>query len=230
MSEFCPPDRNALKEFYDYAKGQEWSNSKNWIDEYKLPCNHWYGVTCDNLTSSITELNLTNNGLSGILDTRIGTLTSLKVLDLSDNDIKGSIPSEVGMLSNLEKLRISYNAFTGEIPETLVHLQELGLVHLHGNRLIGDMPKLTSKWIDESCFIADCGVPSDFEEPLSCPECTMCCNSAGEFAFFASIDHCLRLNQICILNRFFYLDCSKNKKIVILSTKSDPFQRRLPVN
>ena len=29
----CPPERNALKEFYESTKGQEWTNDENWIDE-----------------------------------------------------------------------------------------------------------------------------------------------------------------------------------------------------
>ena len=36
----CPPERNALKEFYESTKGQEWTNDENWIDEYG---NHWVG-------------------------------------------------------------------------------------------------------------------------------------------------------------------------------------------
>eukprot|EP00957_Ditylum_brightwellii_P204495 15339535-Ditylum_brightwellii.AAC.1 len=31
-----------------------------------------------------------------------------------------------------------------------------------------------------SSFIADCGSPSDFDSPLNCPDCTMCCNSLQE--------------------------------------------------
>jgi hypothetical protein len=31
-----------------------------------------------------------------------------------------------------------------------------------------------------SSFISDCGVPSVFDEPLVCPNCTMCCNAMDE--------------------------------------------------
>ena len=82
----CPDERNALSEFYDSAKGAEWTNDTNWLDEYTSYCG-WEGVTCNDM-NQVTSLTLTNNGLSGRLSERIGNLTSIEVLDLSDNDIK----------------------------------------------------------------------------------------------------------------------------------------------
>ena len=83
----CPIERNALSDFYYSAKGGEWTNSTNWLDEYASYCN-WKGVTCDDSTNHVIRLNLTNNGLSGRLGESIGNLTSIIVLDLSDNDMK----------------------------------------------------------------------------------------------------------------------------------------------
>ena len=84
---FCPLERNALSDFYDSAKGGEWTNGTNWKDEYESFCD-WKGVTCDDGRNHVTKLNLTNNGLSGRLSESIGDLTFIKELDLSDNDIK----------------------------------------------------------------------------------------------------------------------------------------------
>ena len=81
----CPIERKALSDFYDSAKGGEWTDSTNWVDEYTSYC-EWKGVTCEN--DRVTILNLKNNGLSGRLSVNIGNLTSIEVLDLSDNDIK----------------------------------------------------------------------------------------------------------------------------------------------
>ena len=83
----CPLERNALSDFYDSAKGEEWTYRTNWKDEYVSLCN-WYGVTCDINTNQVTKLELRNNGLSGRLSESIGNLTSMEVLDLSDNDMK----------------------------------------------------------------------------------------------------------------------------------------------
>ena len=83
----CPIERNALSEFYDSAKGAEWTNDTNWLDEYASYCG-WNGVVCDDAKEHVKELRLANNGLSGRLSERIGNLTSIELLDLSDNDIK----------------------------------------------------------------------------------------------------------------------------------------------
>jgi Leucine-rich repeat (LRR) protein len=83
----CPTERNALSDFYDAAKGAEWTDGFLWLDEYASYCD-WKGVTCDDDKNHVTKLNLTNNGLSGRLSESIGNLTFIEVLDLSDNDIK----------------------------------------------------------------------------------------------------------------------------------------------
>ncbi len=85
-STLCPIQRNALIDLYESAKGAEWTDDSNWLDEYGY-CD-WHGVTCDNTKNLLTKLNLTNNGLSGRLSESIGNLTPIEVLDLSDNDIK----------------------------------------------------------------------------------------------------------------------------------------------
>ena len=81
----CPPERNALKEFYASTKGGEWTDSVNWTHQYYDHCS-WHGVTCRD--EAVTELILANNGLSGKLNKRVAELHSLEVLDLNDNDIK----------------------------------------------------------------------------------------------------------------------------------------------
>ena len=48
----CPIERNALSEFYDSAKGAEWTNGSLWQHEYETHCN-WKGVTCDNITNRV---------------------------------------------------------------------------------------------------------------------------------------------------------------------------------
>jgi len=174
----CPLERNTLRHFYISAKGQEWTESMGWDDEYADHCSY-YGVVCND-ESQVVELHLANNGLSGTLTEKVKNLKFLRRLDLSDNDIKGSIPSGVGELQHLDHLRLSYNAFTGEVPTDLENLQNLRLLHLHGNRLTGTMPPIPSDFLTGvSSFVSDCGVPSDFGTPIRCPECTMCCNLAG---------------------------------------------------
>jgi len=177
----CPPERNALSEFYSGAKGQEWTESWNWMDQYMSHCK-WFGVGCNEMQET-TQLRLRSNGLSGTLSDSIAELKSLLVLDLSDNDIKGSIPYAIGDLRRLTYLRLSYNAFAGKMPSRFQELSQLALIQLNSNRLTGEIPYLsnTPLFEDESSFVSDCGVPSSFmDNPLVCEECTMCCNSMGD--------------------------------------------------
>ncbi len=84
---FCPMERNALKEFYDSAKGAEWTNSTNWMKPHIAHC-QWYGIECDDANITVERLKLPSNGLSGTLTPHISNLSSLKVLNLADNNIK----------------------------------------------------------------------------------------------------------------------------------------------
>ena len=83
----CPIERNALKQFYDSAKGGEWTTSTNWTEPHSWHC-EWYGVTCRDGSKDTIKLELPNNGLSGILTQNISSLSALCVLDLNNNDIK----------------------------------------------------------------------------------------------------------------------------------------------
>ena len=84
----CPRERAALKDLYESTKGNEWTDSENWLSEHTFGCT-WKGVVC-NENQTIIGLNLTHNGLSGKLTSSIEELTSLETLDLSDNEIKVS--------------------------------------------------------------------------------------------------------------------------------------------
>ena len=77
-TKYCPTERNALKEFYDSAKGTEWTENENWLDPHIGHCD-WYGVKCNDANSTVI-LELQSNGLSGTLTPNISTLSSLVVL------------------------------------------------------------------------------------------------------------------------------------------------------
>ncbi|KAL3803685.1 hypothetical protein HJC23_003739 [Cyclotella cryptica] len=152
-TQFCPPDRNALYSIFLSAKGQEWTNSSGWGDQVGDHCS-WFGILCDNETKKIVTLNLTNNGMSGILNESIRDIISLRVLDLNGNDIKGSIPKEIGDLADLTYLRLSYNAFAGNVP-SLLHLKNLELAQFHSNWLTGTILLNGNLKAIESSFISD---------------------------------------------------------------------------
>jgi Leucine-rich repeat (LRR) protein len=83
--------------------------------------------------SSLRELNLCHNALTGSIPSQIGLLTSLWQLSLNNNALTGSIPFQIGLLTSLHVgLGLAYNALTGSIPSQiglLTNLRGLGLSH-----------------------------------------------------------------------------------------------------
>ncbi|EJK57793.1 hypothetical protein THAOC_22130, partial [Thalassiosira oceanica] len=207
--EYCPSERAALADFYNKAKGLEWTESTtqvpdlatnqllsslvdpapllyrtvSWLDDYDSHC-LWKGVTCED--GRTIKIELRANGLSGRLSSSIGMLKDLRVLDISDNDIKDTIPSEIGLLEQLEFLKLSFNQFQREVPPDIENLRKLKLFQAHGNRITGTVtlfPGLEPDKFEESSYVTDCGSPSLFGNdpgPVNCTSCTMCCNEFEE--------------------------------------------------
>jgi len=83
--------------------------------------------------TSLEELNVSNNNLTGAIQSQIGQLKNLKILNASRNQMTG-VPAEVGQLKSLEILDLSYNQLTG-LPQELGNLQNLKTLNLAGNQV-----------------------------------------------------------------------------------------------
>lgn len=87
------------------------------------------------LQSSLENIGLSSNQITGWLPDLIANFSSLKELSLSDNNIFGTIPQSMGLLSNLEGLSFDSNNFSGVITEAhflkLSNLKELDLSSNH---------------------------------------------------------------------------------------------------
>ena len=70
----------------------------------------------------------------------LGDLSHLKKLDISGNGLTGVIPRQLGYLAQLETLDLSNNRLSGEIPPELALLPSLESLHLGGNDLEGCIP------------------------------------------------------------------------------------------
>ncbi|MCY4645665.1 MAG: Ig-like domain-containing protein [Gammaproteobacteria bacterium] len=69
---------------YEALGGTGWTNSANWGTG--APVDTWHGITTDS-EGRITEIDLSNNGLTGAIPARIARIQSLEVLDLSKNGL-----------------------------------------------------------------------------------------------------------------------------------------------
>ncbi len=131
------PDYQALVDLYNATNGPGWTNKTNWLTGTS-PCG-WFGVTCDG-GGRVTNLDLGNNQLSGILPASLSALTNLQYIVFNDNQLSGTIPASMSALTNLRWLILSSNQLTGSIPASLSTLTNLTDLYLFSNQLTGSIP------------------------------------------------------------------------------------------
>lgn len=81
---------------------------------------------------NLEVLNVSNNKLTGAIQSQLGQLKNLKVLNASNNQMTG-VPAEIGQLQNLQVLDLSNNKLTG-LPNELGNLKNLKTLNLSGNQ------------------------------------------------------------------------------------------------
>mmetsp|Transcript_24461 Transcript_24461/g.35508 ORF Transcript_24461/g.35508 Transcript_24461/m.35508 type:complete len:1116 (+) Transcript_24461:227-3574(+) len=88
--------------------------------------------------SKLDTILLSGTGLTDL--TGIGQATSLRELHLTDNDLSGAIPDELFELTNLEEIYISFNQFSGELPAKISKWSKLRYLYSFNNQLSGSIP------------------------------------------------------------------------------------------
>ena len=131
-------DREALIAFYNATGGPNWTNNTDWLNS--TPPEIWHGVTTENIHDRVTEVDLIENNLAGVIPPEIGNLGAIEVLRLSNNQLTGEIPSETSNLSALQVLELGWNQLSGEIPHNIGNLGRLENLDLAINQLSGEVP------------------------------------------------------------------------------------------
>eukprot|EP00535_Pseudo-nitzschia_heimii_P012946 CAMPEP_0197197684 /NCGR_PEP_ID=MMETSP1423-20130617/32993_1 /TAXON_ID=476441 /ORGANISM="Pseudo-nitzschia heimii, Strain UNC1101" /LENGTH=990 /DNA_ID=CAMNT_0042651509 /DNA_START=46 /DNA_END=3018 /DNA_ORIENTATION=+ len=139
-----------------------------------LPFDYSYGGTW---ADTLREWWVYDNQLTGSLSDSLAFLTSLEDLRLNNNSLSGSIPASIIDMQRLFRFDVHSNALTGTVPENLGNLSVLRDVRLQFNNLDGVVP--TSLCFLESMEVleADC-LPSQASEgdpQTDCYCCTACC-------------------------------------------------------
>ncbi|KAK4364266.1 hypothetical protein RND71_015624 [Anisodus tanguticus] len=106
-----------------------------------VPFCQWHGVVCGTRNHRVTELNLLDQKLMGVLSPSVGNLSFLIRLDIGNNSISGNIPPELGHLSRLRYLYLYNNSFYGEIPTNLSFCSNLVELRAFKNNLVGVLPR-----------------------------------------------------------------------------------------
>ncbi|XP_047337808.1 receptor-like protein kinase HSL1 [Impatiens glandulifera] len=112
----------------------------DWDSRDDHPCN-WFGITCDNNTTTVNSIRLPSAGLAGPFPSLLcRRLPHLSTLSLANNSINSILPLTISSCRNLLYLNLSQNLFTGPIPHTLPHIPNLKYLHLDGNSFSGPIP------------------------------------------------------------------------------------------
>ncbi|CAL9173210.1 unnamed protein product [Musa hybrid cultivar] len=93
-----------------------------------------------NMSRTLNEIILMNNGLSSCFPPEIGLLRSLTVLDVSFNRLVGPLPNVGGMVS-LEQLDVAHNLLSGGIPASICGLPRLKNFTYSYNFFTGEPPQ-----------------------------------------------------------------------------------------
>ncbi|GMY11218.1 protein BRASSINOSTEROID INSENSITIVE 1 [Fagus crenata] len=97
----------------------------------------WLSTAC----SSLIELDVSVNNLSGTVPSVFSTCSYLESLNISENNFSGELPIEVfTKMGNLKKLFLSFNDFSGLLPDSLSQLVKLETLDLSSNNFSGSIP------------------------------------------------------------------------------------------
>ncbi|XP_071733190.1 uncharacterized protein [Rutidosis leptorrhynchoides] len=146
-------ERHALLDFKALILKDPYDALSTWgTKEEDDDCCEWSGVTCNNQTFHVTELQLNGYDLEGEISPSLFNLTYLTHLDLGANSLHGTIPSSIGSLSELSYLDLSYNQFHGTISTFIGSLRHLVLwfVDLSYNSFSGTIPTSIGSLIELS--------------------------------------------------------------------------------
>ncbi|KAJ3687538.1 hypothetical protein LUZ61_016702 [Rhynchospora tenuis] len=151
LKEVCfEMERKALFTFKDNINHK----SKLFSSWHGQNCCEWKGVTCNNVTSHVVKLNLSNSydwnsspsewsihALFGEISPSLLALRHLTHLDLSNHDFSNlTIPNFLGSFENLIHLNLSLSRFRGVIPYELGNLSKLQFLDLGYSQFTGLVP------------------------------------------------------------------------------------------
>ena len=102
--------RDALAGLHNVTNGRGWTRQTHWNSTN--PIGEWHGVTTD-AAGCITELELQNNNLVGIVPENLALLTELQMLRLEGNDLWGCLPRGETLKNAVENGRLKWVSDSG---------------------------------------------------------------------------------------------------------------------
>ncbi|PSS21546.1 Systemin receptor like [Actinidia chinensis var. chinensis] len=95
----------------------------------------------ESLCSSLVELDLSSNNLSGSVPESLGSCSALESLDLSNNNFSGELPINTLLrMVSLKNVSLAFNNFVGFLPDSFSNITNLESLDVSSNRLSGSIP------------------------------------------------------------------------------------------
>ncbi|TYK01151.1 protein STRUBBELIG-RECEPTOR FAMILY 5-like [Cucumis melo var. makuwa] len=134
------PDVSALNVMFSSLNSP--SQLTGWGSSGGDPCgDSWEGIKCSG--SSVTEISLSDFGLSGSMGYQLSNLASVTYFDLSKNSLSGDIPYQLP--PNAVHIDLSGNSFTGSVPYSISQMTELEFLNLGHNQLSNQLSDMFGK-------------------------------------------------------------------------------------
>ncbi len=121
VSDVPQSECDALVDLYTSTNGIKWTTESNWLLSNTIA--DWFGIIV--MGGHVSYIFLSNNQMSGVIPSQLGSLNNLKSLNLDGNLLTGSIPPELGDLTLLLGLDLGDNNLTGNIPASFTQLINL---------------------------------------------------------------------------------------------------------
>jgi len=136
-----PPSTCRYLDSLVLVKIHQSTNGANWTTQWNFatPIHTWYGIAL-NANGCVTEINLSNNNLTGTIPPEIGQLAALTRLNMHSNNLSGNIPSTIGNLSELLQIWLFKNQLSGMLPPEIGNLSNLTHFGAGVNQLTGTIP------------------------------------------------------------------------------------------
>ncbi|TQE12500.1 hypothetical protein C1H46_001891 [Malus baccata] len=125
-----------------YNSLQSRSKLSGWKSSGDDPCgDSWKGITYSG--SSVTQMDLSDLGLSGSMGYQLESLTSVTKFDLSKNNLNGDIPYQLP--PNAKYIDLSQNGFSNTVPYSVSQMSHLEILNLGRNKLNGQLSDMFGK-------------------------------------------------------------------------------------
>ncbi|KAL6203952.1 hypothetical protein ACLB2K_021222 [Fragaria x ananassa] len=92
--------------------------------------------------TTLEEISLPANSLSGVLSEKMLQLVNLTILDLSYNQLSGMLPHHIGIFSKLKLLVLDFNSLEGTLPPSLTNCMNLVELRLANNFFEGEISRI----------------------------------------------------------------------------------------